>query len=246
MASISRSNFVQIATLASATCFSIWVFKRSSQLSGTQMTAPKSLSDWQAPASIETRKGFWAHLSPVIERHGIRLWLPSGSDSLRNPDPEFPTNSSFLFVGPQLFSEDGGAQLKQIKLANGHLMAGTNREGIAVVLRVISKGEEGKEHLRMLRRVATGLESLVATNHMLPIWNEIVYDDVVCTVSPMVGPSIRDAFEWKGTSTGDVLDMVQQALEVGMRVVFGRLMPRILPDKLCQPSCRFTFPLLLF
>ncbi|KAF8998178.1 hypothetical protein BDZ89DRAFT_752425 [Hymenopellis radicata] len=99
-------------------------------------------------------------------------------------------------------------------------MAGTNHEGIAVVLRVISKGEEGKEHLRMLRRVATGLESLVATNHMLPIWNEIVYDDVVCTVSPMVGPSIRDAFEWKGTSTGDVLDMVQQALE-GLSYLHG-------------------------
>ncbi|KAF8894268.1 hypothetical protein CPB85DRAFT_1377774 [Mucidula mucida] len=79
---------------------------------------------------------------------------------------------------------------------------GTNREGVAVVLRVICKGEDGKEHLRMLRRVATGLESLVATNHILPIWNEIVYDDLVCTVSPMVGPSIQDALEWKGTSTG--------------------------------------------
>ncbi len=50
---------------------------------------------------------------------------------------------------------------------------------------------------------------------MLPIWNGIVYDDLVCTVSPMVGPSIRDALEWKGTSTSDVLDMVLQALEVG-------------------------------
>ncbi|KAF8904199.1 hypothetical protein CPB85DRAFT_1318145 [Mucidula mucida] len=36
----------------------------------------------------------------------------------------------------------------------------------------------------------------------------------------MVGPSIRDALEWKGTSTGDVLDMVLQALE-GLSYLHG-------------------------
>ena len=89
------------------------------------------------------------------------------------------------------------------------------RDGHDVAIRVIAMKGEGREHLNILRKVATGPISLLSNNHVLPMFTEFHFDDVVFGVFPMVGWMVSDAYDfWAKNSVGDIVDMLMQALEV--------------------------------
>lgn len=100
---------------------------------------------------------------------------------------------------------------------------GSNRDGAAVVVHAAVKGQEGRERLRLTRLFGTGGESSVSTNHMLPLWGEIIYQDMIFLVSPLVHTSFQYVFDeepgdiraiGRGNSVGDILDMILQCIEV--------------------------------
>lgn len=83
------------------------------------------------------------------------------------------------------------------------------------MLRVVVIGNEGKAHLEILRKLARGTRSLLTDNHVVPLWNEVQFEDIVFTVCPYVGYNMRGAYgEWAKNSVGDIVDMILQALEV--------------------------------
>lgn len=92
------------------------------------------------------------------------------------------------------------------------------REGQDLVCRLIVIHDEGHECLKALRRLATGANTLLADNHVLPMVREIHFQDIVCGLFPLTGPSMADAFGptayFVKNSVGDVMDMLLQALEV--------------------------------
>lgn len=92
---------------------------------------------------------------------------------------------------------------------------GRTEDGRDFAIRVIAIGNEGHDHLRILRKLATGPVSLISENHTLPMQTEFVFEDIIFGFFPKVGAPMDEAFGyWAQNSVGDVLDMIMQALEV--------------------------------
>ena len=84
-----------------------------------------------------------------------------------------------------------------------------------VVIRVIAIGDEGSNHLKILKKIARGKSALHSNNHALPMVQRLVFEDIVFGVFPKIGARICDmAGCWAKNSVGDVLEMVMQMLEV--------------------------------
>ena len=89
------------------------------------------------------------------------------------------------------------------------------RDGLDVVIRVIVIGDEGKDHLKLLRTIATGENSLFSNNHALPMFAEFRFEDIVFGIFPKVGGEMSYAYGyWAKNSVGDIIEMLMQMLEV--------------------------------
>lgn len=62
------------------------------------------------------------------------------------------------------------------------------------MLRVVVIGDEGKAHLEILRKLARGTKSLLTDNHIVPLWQEVQFEDIIFTVCPYVGQPLRGAY----------------------------------------------------
>jgi len=84
-----------------------------------------------------------------------------------------------------------------------------------VIIRVIVIGHEGKDHLKILRRIAKGKTVLTSTNHTIPLLREFVFEDIVFGIFPKIGARVSEMVgRWAKNSVGDVIEMVMQMLEV--------------------------------
>ena len=69
--------------------------------------------------------------------------------------------------------------------------------------------------MKTLRTIATGENSLLSTNHTLPMFMEFQFEDIIFGIFPKVGAEMLDAFGyWPNNSVGDIIDMLLQMLEV--------------------------------
>jgi hypothetical protein len=90
-----------------------------------------------------------------------------------------------------------------------------SKEGRDVVIRVMVVRDEGWDHLRILRRLATGPQSMLVKNHIIPLLQELSYQDMIFGVFPRMAVSMdRSVCSWPKNSVEDILDMICQALEV--------------------------------
>ena len=89
------------------------------------------------------------------------------------------------------------------------------KDGRHLIMRVVVLRDQGHEHLRILRKLATGVESLASNNHTLPMVEEFQYECITFGLFPRVTREVSDAYgTWTKNSVGDVIDMILQALEV--------------------------------
>ncbi|KAL1667471.1 hypothetical protein GGF50DRAFT_124799 [Schizophyllum commune] len=87
-------------------------------------------------------------------------------------------------------------------------------EGQDAVLRVVAVHDEGREQLRIWRKLATAPHALMCENHTLPLLQEINLEHVTFAAFPYVAqPMERIYGGWAKNSVGDILDAVMQALE---------------------------------
>ena len=115
---------------------------------------------------------------------------------------------------------------------------GRTRDGHDIVIRVIVIGNEGHEHLKILRKIATGEHSLYSTNHALPMFSEFQFEDIVFGFFPKVAGTLGDAYKsWPKNSVGDIVDMITQMLEVCVTAV---LLLECCQIFLSRPLCIFT------
>jgi hypothetical protein len=95
------------------------------------------------------------------------------------------------------------------------LRAARTRDGLDVIIRVIVIGNEGHDHLKILRTIATGENSLLSNNHALPMFMEFQFEDIVFGIFPLAGAELTYLFRyWPNNSVGDIIDMLMQMLEV--------------------------------
>jgi hypothetical protein len=92
------------------------------------------------------------------------------------------------------------------------LAAATDRDGRAVVIRLVAMSEDGQSELRALRRLAKSPVGLLPSNHVLPYQAELIKDGMTFMVFPLVGQTgFADPWFY---SFSEVIDAMTQVLEV--------------------------------
>ena len=76
---------------------------------------------------------------------------------------------------------------------------------------MITKGDAGLNHLTALRRLATGPIACRGDNHIVPVLREIVLDDMVFAVFPLMDEGFHGPWYY---DFGELIDAVDQVLEV--------------------------------
>ena len=118
-------------------------------------------------------------------------------------------------------------------------------QGRDVIILVITAGGQRHEHLKILKRLATGAESLRSDNHVLPMLEEFGFQDIVFGIFPRVAVSLDRAIcSWPKNSVEDVVYMFMEALEVSMDGWINECLMTILtvtgsdfhsPEEHCSP-----------
>jgi hypothetical protein len=171
---------------------------------------------WDIP-EFDEYNNLWKELLPLLLKHDLYLWkVPSGCPQ-EQPDG-LPSADNYLFLSANRFSRNTSlVTVKRFLCHNGLLHAARRtRGGVSdCVLRVLTAGGQGHDHLCMMRRLSRPPDALLCNNHILPLIDEIIFEDIVIGVFPKVMHylgEVADGFYM--TSVEDVLYMVLQAFEV--------------------------------
>ncbi|KAK6981336.1 hypothetical protein R3P38DRAFT_2578554, partial [Favolaschia claudopus] len=82
-------------------------------------------------------------------------------------------------------------------------------------IETICAGSERQNQLRILRKLATGANVMRPSNHVLPMFEEMHFDDIVFGVFPFLTTPLDPMFfctSW--TSSENLLNLIVQMLEV--------------------------------
>jgi hypothetical protein len=71
--------------------------------------------------------------------------------------------------------------------------------------------DRGERHLMSLSRLATGDNALQGRNHTVPVLRELVHDDMIFAVFPLLASDFDRPWFYRFS---EVLDVVEQVLEV--------------------------------
>ena len=175
----------------------------------------------------------WRSLDEVFRDAGFTLWTHAYASVFRSPDRTYPLSSGFgyartddpdqvgkvtnlrRFEFPVCLFYVSTLPLSDIYKKNGLARPARTRDGLDVVIRVIVIGDEGRNHLKILRTIATGEKSMFSNNHTLPMFQEFQFEDIIFGIFPKVGGELLSAYGlWAKNSVGDIIEMLMQMLEV--------------------------------
>ena len=158
----------------------------------------------------------WNELLPLLSKHGLHLWKVTSGRQIQTGDLPDPNN--YLYLSANRFTRNGSlVTAKQFITRNGLIHAARRtRGGVSdCVLRVLTAGGQGHDHLRLMRRLSRPPGALLCNNHILPLIDEIVFEDIVIGVFPKVMNWLGEAtYGVYITSVEDGLYMILQAFEV--------------------------------
>lgn len=106
--------------------------------------------------------------------------------------------------------------LSQFPVSNGLLHAARKNKR-HYIIRVFTAGGEGLDTLNIMRLLTTqSPDNLLSNNHMLPMLEEIMYEDIVFGIFPLLGDRVQFAMMpfLRQSSVEDIVFMIMQALEV--------------------------------
>ncbi|KAF9266493.1 hypothetical protein L218DRAFT_896562 [Marasmius fiardii PR-910] len=181
---------------------------------------PADIPTWRCPGdTVEAEEGIWAAFAPVLARYGLVSWLWFEHSTLRPPDGEYFRYSGYRHISR--FDAQHAGWLREFKwwsYSNPVNRVMRTCDGQDVICRVIVVGKQGSNALQALRRVATGLNAFLSDNHVLPMLQEIHFQDITCGLFPLAGESMTSIFgprraQLTQISVGDILDMFIQAFE---------------------------------
>ncbi|KIJ97775.1 hypothetical protein K443DRAFT_9653 [Laccaria amethystina LaAM-08-1] len=206
----STAAMLSIATVVSL--YTLWARHSCGKGQRLRQKLPNSLNSWRME---EAEDELWDSLAVLLSRElGVTSW-PRLRSQHRPPGDSYPSSGGFSYVTP--VRKDGPGSVKWLggyECTNTLSRIARTREGHDVIVRVIVVGREGHEHLKILRKFATGEHSLYSNNHALPMFSEFQLDDVVFGFFPKVGASMLDIYYfWARNSVGDIVYMLMQMLE---------------------------------
>ncbi|KAF8647111.1 hypothetical protein AX16_006943 [Volvariella volvacea WC 439] len=180
---------------------------------------PPDLDTWRCPGrSIQAEEKVWQDLDEVLREAGYTQWSHKDHSMLTTPGLAYPSQGGYAYflssLGDTREKRGSAHFLRCWSYTNPSNRAVMTKDGRAYIMRVVVIKEEGREHLRILRKLGTGMQSLASSNHTLPMVQEFQFGHVTFGVFPWVARRMAEAYGgWAKNSVGDVLDMVLQALE---------------------------------
>ena len=186
----------------------------------TSTQLPATLLEWMVCKPARPRD-IWNPLEGYFRSQGLTLWVPHGDPTTYPADQKPRTPDGFVHCIPAtlnkrpffdqivcgFFSPD--THNKHLLQRNIHCAA-TTEDGRYVLIHLIKKGVQGKTHLQVLRQIASGGVALLGDNHALPVLREIIHDDMVFVVFPLVSPGFHVCYE----RVEDVFKAMADVLEV--------------------------------
>ncbi|KAF9560874.1 hypothetical protein CPC08DRAFT_689508 [Agrocybe pediades] len=221
---ITLAAFVALCAV-STTSYALWTRQISPKdKKRIRKQLPVDLDSWRTQQGDDEIVTFairiWETLRSTCLEHGYTIWPGTPNYNIYPPDWEhkLPLASGFTYEVPARTVKNATvskvSNVSVVRIRNAMSWPASTRDGHAVVIRVIKVHEEGKEHLDILRKLTTGMNSLWVPNHTLPMFAEIHLEDIVFGVFPKVGYGAENAYDmWAKNSVGDVLEMLMQMLE---------------------------------
>ncbi|KAF9063287.1 hypothetical protein BDP27DRAFT_1405833 [Rhodocollybia butyracea] len=213
-----------LAALSPGLLVGFWLIFRgtseSPDLAGTEPISldllrkklPSDLTEWRTHKRYITS---WNYLRPVLASHGYKLWSfdPVRARILSPPGWDHGASNGFLHISPA-GRTTYGAGLGRLAVSRSMLWPARHDHG-DVVVRVLSVGGQGERSLKIQRQVATPPEALMRSNHALPMFREIVLQDIVLGIYPRVTSNLADIFISENLSfmERDVMEVFSQCLE---------------------------------
>ncbi|KAF8901325.1 hypothetical protein CPB84DRAFT_968469 [Gymnopilus junonius] len=188
---------------------------------GVRNTLPKGLQEWRDLCNIPDKdddnvitKAYefaWNSLRPLLEKHGMRLWNIGWGVQLKG-NKEFPIVDNYYFINAS--KREDLVHVDQFCIQNGLSHAASASDKRDFILRIITAGGQGHDHLRILKRLSSSPDIFRGTNHVLPMVDQIIFEDITIGLFPRLSCNIQEiGFPYRQTSIEDILYIVLQALE---------------------------------
>ncbi|PIL28175.1 hypothetical protein GSI_09712 [Ganoderma sinense ZZ0214-1] len=192
----------------------------SAEPSQIRKQLPTDLKTWRGPSGRDKTRApieaIWKVLGPFFAERGYTLW-PYQYLSVTAEYEDGVVANGYMYATPFRADTESSGSIPGVlsyEYRNALTRAARAADGRDVVFRVLSIGEEGREHVDFLKTFARGPYSLISANHTLPLLDLIELEDITFAVFPKVGKSCMDVYgTWAQPSVGDILDMIAQCLE---------------------------------
>ncbi|RDB23619.1 Calcium-dependent protein kinase 4 [Hypsizygus marmoreus] len=219
-----ESHLILFASLFAGTCLVTAAYhlypklRRQWAIKAIRDQLPLDLDTWRMPGSgREDEERVWQVLDPVLRQRGLKPWSNSWGCTLKSPDDNILLSNGYAYVTKhrqRVGTLASAMRLQRFQYLNPLIRIVRTPDDHDMAVRVITVKGEGHNHLSILRKIATGHQSLIQENHALPMLAEFSFEDITFGMFPKVGGTMQDAFcFWAKNSVGDILDMLMQALE---------------------------------
>ncbi|CAL1711519.1 unnamed protein product [Somion occarium] len=191
------------------------LLKPAQKRKGLREKLPRGIYTWRRPDLVQLKEDdLWNNLTSVLRDAGLIPWICASFSCLVSPS-KYILSAGFAYATPTRDVPQHSGSPERLGVFQCMVKASiSTADGVAVVVRVIAIQNEGQQHLALLRKIAAGPLSLISSNHCLPMFREIFFEDIVLGVFPKAGGCVDEAFgAWAENSVGDVLDMILQTLE---------------------------------
>ncbi|KAH9928467.1 kinase-like domain-containing protein [Epithele typhae] len=209
------SGCIALAVLFS----SVYLAVRRSRRKAIRARLPQDLLSWREPLDKNGKLdvAVWDCLSDHFQRRGYTFWRRAQRMLRQDLDP--PKVVSLRGFGYARAHEGWDRMsnfdfLHEFNYPTHAVHAANTREGQAVVIRVLAVGNQGCDHVTILRFIASTYHATASRNHALPLLNVSYFEDILFGIFPMVGQDLRDLlYPFRKNSVGDIVDIIMQCLE---------------------------------
>ncbi|PPQ76881.1 hypothetical protein CVT26_001440 [Gymnopilus dilepis] len=177
---------------------------------------PADLDAWRAPEvdEIHAYTAIWNEFLPLLSQHNLALW--KASPGYHSSPGGLPQADNYLYFSANKAHNLSSIHVEEFHVQNALSNIARTTSGIRrdCVLRVITAGDQGLDHLRILHRLSESPGALLSNNHVLPFIDKILFEDITIGVFPRLSYNLESVFlPLCHNSAEDILYMVLQGLE---------------------------------
>lgn len=176
---------------------------------------PVTLAEWK---NIEESQEdglypyIWNNLEAFLNEHQFTLF--HRFDNLNQNTPDLPAPSNYIYCSVNNIYRSGQLVSFCVPTACHHAARKNKRH---YVIRVMRVAEQGLNHLQILRLLSNTVpDNLLSNNHILPMVEELTYEDISFGVFPLVCGQLQVVLMPMSTkcTLEDALHLIMQAIEV--------------------------------